>query len=266
MPQKLRIGSVSYLNAKPLIYGLERDERVELHLAVPSKLLDGLREQRYDVALLPVIDYQRMEGLRVVPSGGIGSDGETLTVRIFSRRPMEQIERLACDTDSHTSVALARVLLAERYDRRPEFVDLRAEAAGGYDALLLIGDKVVCEEPRGFPYQIDLGQTWKETTGLPFVFAVWMARVGVELGDLPEKLKTAKRAGLQHVDQLVEQFAVPRGWPAEVAQRYMTAHLKYDVGSRELQAIRLFHRLAAKHGVLAGTPRELKVYPPVEKQ
>jgi chorismate dehydratase len=258
--QKVRIGSVSYLNAKPLIHGLDRDDRVELHLAVPSKLLDGLRDAQYDVALLPVIDYQRMPGLRVVPGGGIGSDGETLTVRIFSRRPVDKIGRLACDTDSHTSVALARVLLAERFNRRPEFVDLTAEAAGGSDALLLIGDKVVCEEPKGYPHQIDLGQTWKETTGLPFVFAAWMARAGIDLGDLAARLESAKRDGLAHVDDLVTRFAVPRGWPADVARRYMTEYLKYDIGARELDAIRLFHQLAAKHGILAAPPRPLELY------
>src|SRR5687768_6774488 len=81
----LRVGSVSFLNAKPLIYGLEGAADVELSLAVPSGLLGGLRAGELDVALLPVIDYQRMEGLRIVPGGGIGCDGETLTVRIFSK-------------------------------------------------------------------------------------------------------------------------------------------------------------------------------------
>lgn len=257
---KVRIGSVSYLNAKPLIHGLDRDDRVELHLDVPSKLLDGLRDGRFDVALLPVIDYQRMPGLRVVPAGGIGSDGETLTVRIFSRKPFDQIDRLACDTDSHTSVALARVLLAERFGRRPEFVDLNLTAAGGGDALLLIGDKVVCEEPKGFDHQLDLGQTWKDVTDLPFVFAAWMARAGVDLGDLPARLESAKQSGLAHVDDLVARFAIPRGWPADVARRYMTQHLKYDVGPRELNAIRLFHQLAAKHAIIPAPPRALHLY------
>lgn len=255
--RKVRLGSVSYLNAKPLIHGLDQDPRVDLHLAVPSRLLDGLRDDLFDVALLPVIDYQRMPGLRILPSGGIGSDGETLTVRIFSRRPIDRIDRLACDTDSHTSVALARILLAERYGRNPEFLDLSAEAGGGCDALLLIGDKVVCEEPKGFDIQIDLGQAWKDLTGLSFVFAVWMARAGVDVGDLPARLESAKREGLAHVDDLVARFAVPRGWPADTARRYLTRHLKYDIGPRELDAIRLFHQLSAKHNLLTSPPRPL---------
>src|SRR6476646_8344679 len=120
----LRVGSVSFLNAKPLIYGLESADDVDLSLAVPSQLLEGLRSAALDVALLPVIDYQQMPGLCIVPSGGgIGCDGETLTVRIFSKCPVTEIRTLACDTDSHTSVALARVIFAERYGTRPAFVD-----------------------------------------------------------------------------------------------------------------------------------------------
>src|SRR3954467_8447518 len=213
-PRTLRVGSVSFLNAKPLIYGLESAHDVELSLAVPSHLLEGLRSAALDVAVLPVIDYQQMSGLCIVPSGGIGCDGETLTVRIFSKCPVTQIRTLACDTDSHTSVALARVIFAERYGTRPAFVDWTREEAQPCDAKLLIGDKVVCEEPPGFEHQIDLGSAWKEVTGLPFVFAVWTARSGVDLRDLPERLEDAKRAGLAHVTEIVNRHAISRGWPA----------------------------------------------------
>src|SRR5439155_26684491 len=103
-------GSVSYLNARPLIYGFDAQPGVELHLEVPSRLLDGLRNDRFDVALLPVIDYQRMENLLIIPAGGIGSDGPTLTVRLFSKVPIAEIRSLACDPDSYTSVALAPIL------------------------------------------------------------------------------------------------------------------------------------------------------------
>src|SRR5437763_3104541 len=119
-----RVAAVSFLNSKPLIHGLESDPAVRLSLAVPAKLLDELRDGRADVALLPVIDYQRLEGLSIVPAGGIGSDGPTLTVRIFGRVPIEEIRSLACDPDSHTSVALARIILARRHNLRPEFCDL----------------------------------------------------------------------------------------------------------------------------------------------
>jgi chorismate dehydratase len=259
----LRLGSVSFLNAKPLIYGLDAAEGIELGLDVPSRLLDGLRQGRYDVALLPVIDYQRMEGLRLLTSGGIGCDGPTLTVRIFSPVPIEQIQTLACDTDSHTSVALARIVLAESYRIRPEFVPLTSfregQAAAGV-AKLLIGDKVVAQEPARslMPYQLDLGEAWKRLTGLPFVFAAWMAREGVELPDLPRRLEEAKRQGLAHIDDIIDRDAGALGWPADVARRYLTRHLKFDIGAAQLQAIEHFHALAARHHLLAARLRPLR--------
>jgi len=259
--EKLRVGSVSFLNAKPLIFGLENTDAIDLSLDVPSRLLDGLRQQRLDVALLPVIDYQRMEGLRMLTAGGIGCDGPTLTVRIFSPVPIEKINVLACDTDSHTSVALARIILARQFGITPEFAELRYErrATGAKSALLLIGDKVVCEEPRDLPYQLDLGEAWKNLTGLPFVFAAWMARGGVELRNLPQLLNEAKAAGLAHIDQIIRQHAVPRGWPPETARKYLTQNLGFDIGPRQIEGIKLFHKLAQEQGVLMNSPRELSV-------
>jgi len=137
-PPVLRVGSVSFLNAKPLIYGRDHDAGVDLSLEVPSRLLDGMRAARYDVALLPVIDYQRIPDLQIVPAGGIGCDGPTLTVRIFSPCPIEQISTLACDPDSHTSVALARIILAERHHVNPEFIDLTKTTGRPNEARLLI--------------------------------------------------------------------------------------------------------------------------------
>ena len=258
----VRLGSVSFLNAKPLIYGIERDADLSLVLDVPSRLLSGLRDGRFELALLPVIDYQRLPGLRIVPGSGIGCDGPTLTVRLFSRVPIHRITRLSCDTDSHTSVALARLILAETYRIRPEFVDLLAGAGPVPEAQLLIGDKVVCEEPPGFEYQLDLGAAWKELTGLPFVFAAWMARPDAQLGDLPARLEVAKRQGLKHINEIIAQHAIPRGWPPGVALQYLTCYLKYDVGPRQLEAIARFHQMAANHGVIEGPVRELSFYDP----
>ena len=256
MSRPLNVGCVSFLNAKPLIYGLEGDRDVRLSLDVPARLLEGLREEQYDVALLPVIDYQRMAGLRLLTSGGIGCDGATLTVRIFSAVPVERIRTLACDTDSHTSVALARIVLSRLYGIRPKFVDLGRPGVtvGGDTALLLIGDKVVCEGPTGLPHQIDLGDAWKRLTGLPFLFAAWIARAGVDLHDLPARLELARHDGLAHLDEIIARHAVPRGWPAEVAHRYLAEYLKFDVGPDQLQAVRLFHQYASEEGLIDHAP------------
>ena len=262
--QSLRIASVSYLNAKPLIHGLETQGDLSLILDVPSKLLPGLRDQRFDIALLPVIDYQRLENLVVVPSGGIGCDGPTLTVRIFSRCPIEKIKTLACDTDSHTSVALARIILAEQFKIHPQLIDLMKDespSAPPAEARLLIGDKVVCEEPPGFEHQLDLGSAWKKMSGLPFVFAVWTARAGIDLRDLPQRLEIAKQAGLANVRQIVEKYATPRGWPAGIANQYLTSYLKFDIGPTQLSAIEKFHQLAHQYQIIERPPRALRLYP-----
>jgi chorismate dehydratase len=256
----LRLASVSYLNARPLIWGLDQYPDLQLALNVPSRLIESLRDGTSDVALLPVIDYQRLPGLKLLTAGGIGCDGPTLTVRLFSQQPIEQTRVLACDPDSHTSVALARIVLAEKFNLRPEFINLTRAGGREGEARLLIGDKVVCEEPAGFEHQLDLGCAWKEMTGLPFVFALWMARSDVDLYDLPERLEHAKREGLAHVTDLITRHAVPRGWPAGVALQYLTVYLKYDVGEPQLCAIRLFHELAAKHGIINSPPRELELY------
>lgn len=258
-PQTLRIGSVSFLNAKPLIYGLEEAAGLDLKLDVPSRLLDGLLEHRFDVALLPVIDYQRMAGLRFLTSGGIACDGHTLTVRIFSPVPINQIATLACDTDSHTSVALARILLGEMHGVRPAFIPLDEAAHDPYCARLLIGDKVVCEEPENLPHQLDLGHAWKTHTGLPFVFAAWMARPGVPLGNLPARLEQSKRDGLANVDAIIDRFAVPRGWPVQTARDYLTQFLQFDITPRHLEAVRLFHKLAFDYGLFPHAPTELEL-------
>ncbi|HEV2296843.1 MAG TPA: MqnA/MqnD/SBP family protein [Tepidisphaeraceae bacterium] len=258
----LRLGSVSFVNARPLIYGLEQRPDVRLTLDVPANLLDGLRASRFDLALLPVIDYQRMEGLQVLPAAGIGSDGQTLTVRIFSRTPIERISTLACDADSHTSVALARIVLARAYGLRPEFVELKRNrgAGAGHDAQLLIGDKVVCESPAGYPHQLDMGAAWKDLTGMPFVFAAWMGPAAAISAFADETLRRAKRQGLAHVDEIVQRYAVPRGWPAETAREYLTRHLQFDIGEPQLEAIRAFHRFAAEEGIIPNPPRALAVW------
>jgi chorismate dehydratase len=256
----LRVGAVSYLNARPLIHGLDSAGDLQLILDVPSRLLDGLQRHAFDVALLPVIDYQRQPGLQVLTAGGIGCDGPTLTVRIFSRVPIGRIAAMACDSDSHTSVALARIILAEKFGIQPDFADWSAGQEHPAEARLLIGDKVVCEEPPGYEHQLDLGQAWHELTGLPFVFAVWMARAGVDLADLPERLERAKLAGMADFERIIRAHAQPRGWPAGIALQYLTYYLKFDVGPRQLAAIRLFHELAAKHGLVPSPARGLVLH------
>jgi len=180
-------------------------------------------------------------------------------VRIFSREPIEQIKFLACDGESHTSVALARIVLAERFGVHPQFIELE-EVSGEAEAMLLIGDKVVAREPAGMEYQLDLGAAWKELTGKPFVFAVWTTRAGIDLGELPARLAEARDLGLAELPDIVAKHAAAHGWPADLAMKYLSEYLKFEIGPEQLDAIRLFHELAAKHGIIDAPARPLILY------
>jgi chorismate dehydratase len=264
-----RVGCVSYLNAKPLIAGLDDEPGITVKADVPARLLKDLESGDVDVALCPVFDFFKSDApLAIVPAGAIGCEGPTLTVRLYSQVPIEQITTLHADTDSHTSVALAQILLAKLFDVRPTMVDYDARertAEGRIDespqAMLLIGDKVVTGSPLAvkYPYQMDLGEGWHEMTGLPFVFAIWMTRAGTALKDLPARLKARLEANLPQRLLIAERFAEQHGWPHDLAEHYLIDVLRYQVGPMELEAMARFGRLAFELGLI-DAPRELNLY------
>lgn len=254
---------MSFLNAKPLVYGLDEDPSVQVVTDVPSNLLRTLVDGQADVALCPVIDFQVSPvELSIVPVGGIGSDGATHTVRVFSRRPIEEIEKVHTDSDSHTSVALLDVVLDALYGRRPELVKLGRRPREGTshpEALLLIGDKVVHDEPgaESYPHQLDLGKAWKELTGLPFVFACWMARAERDLQDLPDVLAANWARNRNRIPEIADIHA--DGWPLDLARHYLENILRYDIGRRELESIELFWSRCHELGHFRHL-RQLKLY------
>lgn len=257
---------MSFLNARPLIDGLEGEPGVHLVSDVPSRLLETLIEDRASVALCPVIDFQLSEvELVIVPAGAIGSDGPTLTVRVFSRIPMDDVTHVHTDGDSHTSVALLTVVFAELFDRSPQISTfdpgLRANPDGIPETLLLIGDKVVRNQPDQalYPHQLDLGEAWRRITGLPFVFACWMARTNQDLGELPSILEQCRDSNQRRTAEIVATHAEASGWPEELAAEYLGKILRYDLGPRELEAIELFWSKC--HGLgLIDRLRPLKLY------
>lgn len=265
----VRIGAVSYLNTLPLIEGLQKAAGVEVTVAAPSLLGGMLEAGRVDVALAPVIDAQRLSPAPLlVPCGMIGSDGPTMTVRLFSRRPIEAITRVHADTESHTSVTLLRVVLRARLGRDVEIVEFNARervAVGRRDeaddgewpeAVLLIGDKVVTDSPAAvrYPHSLDLGEAWRDLTGLPFVYAAWMCLP--ERASSPEVslaralLDRQRRRNATRLDWIVTRRAGERRWPADLAREYLGASLHYEVGGREREAVDRFYDLAFEAGAL----------------
>lgn len=269
----IRLGVVSFVNTLPLIDGLEGLADVTLDRSVPSRLVDRLLDDVVDVALCSSIDYQRArEPLTILPAGVLGCDGPTLTVRLYATRPIESLERVCCDTDSHTSVVLLQIIFRELYGRAPELLDYDAPASarivrrpspGGLDrgplewpeAMLLIGDKVVTDSPPAvrYPHQLDLGAAWKELTGLPFVFATWLAKRDAD----EDLLRTAfavldrqRRRNRDLIANMIHRCAVPRGWPADLARSYLGKKLVYEFTDRSLVALDAFFDKAAEHGLI----------------
>jgi chorismate dehydratase len=257
------VAAVSFLNARPLIDGLGDEPGVAVRTDVPSRLLGTLIAGEADVALCPVIDFQTSSAdLCVVPVGAIGSDGATHTVRVFSRAPIAEVDLIHTDGDSHTSVMLLEVVLEALHGRRPRLVTLAPATTASADrpeAVLLIGDKVVHAEAEasGYRHQLDLGEAWKRLTGLPFVFAVWLARAGRDLGDLPQVLARCRERNRRRIPEIVRAHA--NGWPFELANRYLGEILRYEVGGRELEAIELFWTRCHELGLIDGL-RPLRLY------
>ncbi|MCP3902632.1 MAG: menaquinone biosynthesis protein [Planctomycetes bacterium] len=256
-----RLGVVSFLNTVPLIDGLEVLDGVELRQSVPSLLIDRLLAGEVDVALCSSVDYQRAsEPLVVLPAGALACDGPTLTVRLYASTPIERITRVHCDTDSHTSVALMQILLAETYGIRPELVPYDARGHAAVDApesVLLIGDKVVSEPPPAgrYPHQLDLGALWSEHTSLPFVFAAWLARADAD----PERLRTVsavldrqRRMNALNMETLARRHAAAHRWPEDLAAQYVSERIQYELTDRHLAGLELFFDKAHEHGLIPG--------------
>jgi len=256
------IGCVSFLNALPLIDGLQAclPDDVALQYDVPSRLLEDLQQCDVDIALCPVIDFQRSEiPLSLVPVGCIGCDGPTLTVRLFSDIPIEQVDRVYVDSDSHTSVVLLQSLLHELHGIRPQLIEFNAREHVAHhrieerpQSILLIGDKVVTDPMIALSYehQMDLGEAWKALTGLPFVFAVWMSRQGADLGSIPDLLQQRRMRNATRIAQIADDNAVSRGWPQELARQYLSDMLCYEYGEAQRVAVQRFFEYADRLGLI----------------
>ncbi|MHC4065282.1 MAG: menaquinone biosynthetic enzyme MqnA/MqnD family protein, partial [Planctomycetota bacterium] len=206
-----------------------------------------LNAREVDAALIPVIDLARFAAIwEIVSDACIGSDGPTLTVRIFSRVPPEEITALHVDGDSHTSVALAIVLWHELYQTPLQIRSFQPWEADGCQAVLLIGDKVVTHELERFGHEIDLGGAWQVLTGLPFVFATWTRRTDSDLGDLARQLSQARDRGLARAEAIAAQHGPAMGWTVELARRYLTENLSYTLSPRHRRGLETFLQLAAK--------------------
>ena len=253
---RVRVGAVSFLNTKPLIYPLldnpqfPGSEAIELSLAVPSRLAAELKDGDLDVGLIPIIEYFRTDSdYRIIRDISICSRGPVLSIQLFSRVPIPDIRSVALDTSSRSSRALIQIVLAEKYNLHPEFHSCPPTVdpqEADTDAVLLIGDAAL-RRLGATDYILDLGAEWTALTKLPFVYACWVARGEVELEQVPQALLNAKERGIDKIPEITRIESQRLGFPESLCRDYLTKHIFYDLGDSEITGLKKFYELAVKY-------------------
>jgi predicted solute-binding protein len=251
----VRLGAVSYLNVRPLVYGLEaKRDLVTLRFDVPSLCAKLLADGEIDLGMVPSAAHLERPGDRIVPGVCIGSEGPVASVAIFTRRPIREVRTLALDTSSRTSAALTRVLCARRFDVAPRFITHAPDPAAmlaAADAALIIGDPALFADARGLGAEkVDLGAEWTAMTSLPFVWAFWAGRPDAARPEVVKLLRQAAVDGMRQSDQLADAYCA--GEPARqvVARRYLRENLRFELDARALDGLRTFYREAAAVGAV----------------
>lgn len=277
MTPSVSLGAVDYLNARPLVYGIgprpqatgpsDRggsaslepwtlgpgpDLSVRFDLpAVCANLLDA---GEIDLGLVPTIAYFDRQDFQVVPGIGVVSAGPVASVAVFARRPIAQVRSLALDTSSRTSVALTRILFARVFETRPACAAHRPDLGAmleAHDAALLIGDPALFADYESLGAQkVDLGQTWTDWTGLPFVWAFWAGRPEVADAGVVSRLQAVRDAGVAASDAIADEYCRGDAARQAIARRYLRENIQYVMSDAALDGLNRFYREAAELGLI----------------
>ena len=264
---KIRVGAVAYLNARPLVHGLDRSDRFALRFDAPSWCAELLHAGDIDVGMIPSIEYCRgpltpSEGpYRIVPGMGIISNAAVASVALFASRPLDEVRTIAADTSSRTSHGLLRILCAERFGIQPEFQPMPPDPERMLrecDAALLIGDPALYFDHEAHGVQkIDLGTEWTALTGLPFVWAFWAGRPGVLSPADVAQFAAARDRGVAAAGAIATEYC--GAGQAARGRAYLRENIQYAFGAREEAGLRRYYALAVQHGVIPAA-REPEFY------
>jgi chorismate dehydratase len=246
LDRKIRVGAVSYLNTKPLLYGIENSpviREISLIKEYPAKIADMLLADEIDIGLVPVAVIPLMREYHINTRYCIGSDGAVASVCLFSEVPVGEIKTVLLDYQSRTSVMLAEILFERLWKRNPSF-----QAAGpdffnqirGNTAAVVIGDRAL-QLRTTTPYVYDLGEAWKQMTGLPFVFAAWISNKALDPGWV-DRFDRANALGLENIKKVVES-------EPEIAfdlNDYFNRYLSYDFDEKKKMGMNLFLNILTK--------------------
>ncbi len=237
---KIKVGAVSYLNTKPLVYGFRQgmmQNRIEIIEDYPASIAAMLLADEIDLGLVPVAIIPKLTAHHIISDYCIGAVGEVASVCLFSDVPIESVTEVLLDYQSRTSVQLAKLLLREYWKVQPTLTNAKADFRmhiKGTTAGLVIGDRAF-EQRKISPYIYDLGAGWKDLTGLPFVFAAWVSNKKLD-ADFVREFNMATGAGLQAIDEIVAQAP----YPLFDLKQYFTAHISYTLDAAKRAGLQLF--------------------------
>ena len=258
------IAASSYLNTAPLCYSFVQGEQRErckfLSDAAPSRCAELLSSSQADAAMIPVIEYQRIKGLKVARGACVASKNSVRSVVLASRVPIERVRRISLDTSSRTSAALIRIILGRFYGLAPEYrsaAPVLDEMLKSSDAALIIGDPAMLIDRESL-HVYDLAEEWKQQTGLPFVFAFWAIRSGsAALSERSGRplvdFAAAKQEGLAHVQEIAAEYSERLGLPRQELVGYLTDNISFDLDEDCLRGLRLYYELAQQSGLIEET-------------
>ena len=277
----VRISIVEYLNTAPLVRGFTHGPmhgKYDLSFTVPSQCAEALRSGAVDVAIIPAIEYQRIPDLVILPNLSIASKKSVRSLLLVSKKPIQEIARIALDRSSRSTQALTRILCEKLWRIQPEFFEAAPDLPAMLqqaDAALLIGDPalrlaIACapgarRDPQGdlvstsssaglsgdaTVYIYDIVEKWRAMTGLPAVLAVWAARREAVTPQLVQDFQDSLAFGLQHVDAVASEAAAEMQLPANDLRRYLMENIDYHLDAENLQGLMRYYQLAAELGLI----------------
>ena len=240
LDKRIRVGAVSYLNTRPLLYGLKRSglmDKIDLVEDYPARIAALLLNDEIDVGLVPVVTIPKLKEAHIITDYCIGTDGEVASVALFSEVPIEEVTRLLLDYQSQTSVNLAKLLLKEYWQQELVLEDTKEDFRShirGTTAGIVIGDRAL-EQRKISAYTYDLGAAWKAHTGLPFVFAAWVANKSLP-DDFINAFNHANGYGVVHIAEVVAE----NPYPVYDLTKYYTQNISYRLDNAKREGLALF--------------------------
>ncbi len=280
---KLRVSIVEYLNTAPLVWGFTEGPlsgKYDLSFALPSKCADALRAGEVDVAIIPAIEYQRIDDLVALPGMAIAAKGEVRSILVVSKKPIENVRTIALDTSSRSSAALVRLLAAESWHISPEFVDADPDPPAMLaraDAALVIGDPALriavkmdylfgkkpkegacCEGDSselpvpGYPalFVYDVAFQWREMTGKPCVLAIWAGRQEKITPEIVADFQASRRFGLERISDIAEAASVKLDLPPQTLETYLRENIDFSLDDENLAGLNLYFEKCARAGII----------------